>query len=450
VTATVSITYDEAIQPSSVTPGTFAVHAMRSGQLLDSLSVNGATIELDPPGKFKPGELVYASATTGTLSQVDGMGPLTPTVWSFYAATGGGTSHFWDTYQVLGEPKLSFSLDVALGDVDGDGDLDAWVTTTPADHVWLNNGSGLFTDSGQRLGVTSSRHARLGDLDGDGDLDAVTVTPRQNDYFMLWKNNGSGVFSGGGVPLGDAKNSSVALGDLDGDGDLDVFLSRDGANMVLFNDGNAVFTDSGQLLGAKNTFKASLGDVDGDGDLDAVTANSRSDSDTSKLWLNNGDGTFVEAQDLVFAPTNAVDMGDLDSDGDLDIFFGIARGEGQYSAPNRVWFNDGTGVFTDTGQLLGTYSSNDGRLGDLDGDGDLDVAVANLYPDQNEVWMNDGSGFFNRGTRFFGRAYSHSIALGDVNGDGDLDAFFTHWGLTDNVWINLDTYHELFLPLTAK
>ena len=62
---------------------------------------------------------------------------------------------------------------VALGDVDGDGDLDAFVANSnQANRVWLNDGSGTFTDSGQSLGDSSSWAVALGDLDGDGDLDA--------------------------------------------------------------------------------------------------------------------------------------------------------------------------------------------------------------------------------------------------------------------------------------
>jgi hypothetical protein len=64
----------------------------------------------------------------------------------------------------------------ALGDVDGDGDLDALVANyEQANRVWLNNGSGTFSDSGQSLGSSKSVGAALGDVDGDGDLDAFVA-----------------------------------------------------------------------------------------------------------------------------------------------------------------------------------------------------------------------------------------------------------------------------------
>ncbi|MFP6663848.1 MAG: FG-GAP-like repeat-containing protein, partial [Deltaproteobacteria bacterium] len=71
--------------------------------------------------------------------------------------------------QALGN---SVSWDVGLGDVDGDGDLDVWVANNGYNRVWLNDGLGVYTDSGQALGSSDSRGVSLGDVDGDGDLDA--------------------------------------------------------------------------------------------------------------------------------------------------------------------------------------------------------------------------------------------------------------------------------------
>jgi hypothetical protein len=91
-TTTISIAYDEAISPTSVSTRTFAVHAMQTGLLTQTLGVDGATISLTPTQPLKPGELVQVSATTGTLSAIDGSGPISPTVWQFRAAVGAGSS----------------------------------------------------------------------------------------------------------------------------------------------------------------------------------------------------------------------------------------------------------------------------------------------------------------------------------------------------------------------
>ena len=80
------------------------------------------------------------------------------------------------------------SFGVVFGDVDGDGDLDAMVTNaSQANVVWLNNGSGTFTDSGQTLGTADSRGVVFGDVDGDGDLDAMVTNFGQAN--VVWLND---------------------------------------------------------------------------------------------------------------------------------------------------------------------------------------------------------------------------------------------------------------------
>ncbi|MGA0873547.1 MAG: FG-GAP-like repeat-containing protein, partial [Phycisphaerales bacterium] len=142
-----------------------------------------------------------------------------------------------DSGQALGN---SNSQSVALGDLDGDGDLDAMVGNyAQPNRVWINDGAGTFTDSGQALGNSISYSVALGDLDGDGDLDAMdaNVTPEPN---RVWLNNGTGTFTDSGQALGNAYSVSVALGDLDGDGDLDAMVANAGPNRVWINDGDSI------------------------------------------------------------------------------------------------------------------------------------------------------------------------------------------------------------------
>ncbi|MHC4716666.1 MAG: FG-GAP-like repeat-containing protein, partial [Planctomycetota bacterium] len=102
-----------------------------------------------------------------------------------------GGDMFFDSGQDLGR---SHSTCVALGDVDGDGDLDAFVANHLgwSNKVWLNDGSGGFVDSGQNHGSLMSHGAALGDLDGDGSLDAFVVNHYSGDQVLL--NDGSGTF----------------------------------------------------------------------------------------------------------------------------------------------------------------------------------------------------------------------------------------------------------------
>ena len=338
---------------------------------------------------------------------------------------------FVDSGQRLSDLR---SLAVALGDVDGDGDLDALVANSRGegqpDMVWLNDGAGQFSDSGQRLGNTSTEGLALGDLDGDGDLDAFIATDWKNS---IWLNDGTGTFSDTGQRLSDLLSFAVALGDLDGDGDLDAFVgnadheSGGQPNAVWLNNGTGTFSHSGQSLGDSATLVVALGDLDGDGDLDAFVANGDDKAEADEVWLNDGTGRFSDTgQRLGNSSSHAMALGDLDGDGDIDAFVGVAHG----LPDNKVWLNDGAGNFSDSGQDLSGPNVADVALGDLDGDGDLDAFMGTYY-DGNEVWLNDGAGNLSPSDQNMGDSDSRGLALGDLDGDGDLDAFVAEFGWPD-------------------
>lgn len=359
---------------------------------------------------------------------------------------------FFNSGQTLG---VASSFAVSLGDVDGDGDLDMVVANSPqfpqtgltngdpANTVWLNDGKGNFTDSGQRLGSSDSQAVSLGDLDGDGDLDMVVAN--WDNASTIWLNNGSGVFTYSGLTPAFLQSLGVSLGDVDADGDLD-FVETNilGDNRVWLNDGTGTFTQSFVAVQIAN-LNASLGDLDGDGDLDIVWA--RGDRGNT-IWLNDGKGSFTDSGQLLGdQPSEAVSLGDVDGDGDLDMVVANTWdfNAGFVGRPNTLWLNDGTGTFTDSGQLLGTAYSYDISLDDVDGDGDLDMIVANtpLFPQAtpiagdpvNTVWLNDGNGAFTDSGQALGTAYSNAVSLGDVDGDGDLDTVVANSG-ANTIWLN--------------
>ncbi|MCP4697336.1 MAG: VCBS repeat-containing protein [Gammaproteobacteria bacterium] len=342
---------------------------------------------------------------------------------------------FTDSGQLLGNSNSYFA---ALGDVDGDGDLDAFVPNyaSQADKVWLNDGTGCFTDSGQNLdpGNRYSNTAILTDLDGDGDLDAFVL---HNGGFIsaaihsavLW-NDGTGIFTDSGQHLFNEDAWGIDLGDLDGDGDLDAFIANawNRANKVWLNEGSGVFSDSGQSLGNSHSHRLALGDLDGDGDLDAFVPNA---GQPNKVWLNDGAGIFTDSgQAIGNSQSLGVALEDLDGDGDLDAFISNRHGQ-----PNKVWLNDGSGIFSDSGQNLGNSSSKETVLADLDNDGDLDAFVPN--EGANKIWLNNGLGIFTDSGQNFGNSTSMKATLGDLDGDGDLDAFVSNReNQANKVWLN--------------
>ncbi len=349
------------------------------------------------------------------------------------------TGCFADSGQALDD---SYSFGVALGDLDGDGDLDEWSTNKgQPNRVWINQGGlqqgglGDFGNSGQALGNSESLDVSLGDLDGDGDLDAW-VANYDGHLNRVWINDGSGNFTDSSQALGNSDSTGVALGDLDGDGDLDAWVvNHNQPNRVWINDGLGNFVDSGQTLGNSYSFDVALGDIDGDGDLDAWVANEF--NQPNHVYINQGGiqggvaGNFADSnQTLGSFGSLGVSLDDVDGDGDLDAW--VANGTNQ---ANRVWINDGSGNFADSGQALGNSFSIDVALGDLDDDGDLDAWVANLN-EPNLVWINDGLGNFADSSQALGNYYTWDVALGDIDGDGDLDAMVANWRDPNRLWIN--------------
>ncbi len=416
-----SVILDAMVDPGTVDSSTFVVHGGFHAPVTGSFNIITDTFTFDATDDFHPGELIQATVTNGIES---GGEPVNPYVWWFRTEVKNGVGTFEYSDQALG---IYSSFASASGDLDGDGDLDAFVVCLSTDLVYLNDGNGHFTNSGQMLADTCGLDVSLGDLDGDGDLDALVVTDKQGN--RVWLNDGSGTFIDSGQYLGTSYSTGVSLGDVDADGDLDAIIAIvcDG-NKVWINDGYGIFTDSGQSLGDFCSVDVFLGDLDADGDLDAFVVNY---DDSNRVWLNDGSGTFIDSgQDMGNSHSRGVSLGDVDADGDLDAFIANSVWE-----DNRVSLNDGAGVFSDSGQSLGSHSSWDVSLGDLDGDGDLDAFVAN-WGSGNRVWLNDGSGTFTTNGQSLGKFDSGGVSLGNMDGDGDLDAFVSNYVHDDSVWLN--------------
>ncbi len=243
--------------------------------------------------------------------------------------------------------------------------------------------------------------------------------------------------------------NQIGVADIDGDGDLDLcFANGQGYGSlgtllkprIYVNNGAGVFSDQtdARVAGITGCFRsAEFGDVDRDGDLDLLLGQDYGRQLT--LLINNGSGVFAN-ETAGRIPTLATScaratFGDVDGDGDLDIALCNSGTSSRFGTGQpRLYLNDATGRFTDatTGRLpTGNISEQmDALFLDADGDYDLDLFIATRAstPNQSRLWLNNGLGVFATGANFPNDATSYAYDAGDIDNDGDLDLIGTNAG----------------------
>ncbi|MCA9260552.1 MAG: VCBS repeat-containing protein, partial [Planctomycetales bacterium] len=345
----------------------------------------------------------------------------------------------------------------------GDGDLDAYVATIDSpDRLYLNDGLGQFTDAGLSNLPQTSGAAVVGDFDGDGLLDILRLSTDLPD--QIWY----GVDT---TTLADAAIEIVTVGATANEGADRIYeivvSNRDDAPLINATVELALTPDLGDVellevaadagstsaitpgpLASGLTDAVTLpggGEIryrvraamprQGDagmlpGGVVALTArvatandqpadrnpadNSATHSDV--LFASPSAGTsYFEAASAVAAQPGyeVLDAGDIDADGDVDLLVFLFQSSETYIARN-----DGAGGFTLDDEAILANSTRAGRLADLDGDGDLDVATGSQL--RKLAMLNDGSGAFTAGAPFDVEV-GQDFAIVDVDHDGDLD-----------------------------
>lgn len=317
---------------------------------------------------------------------------------------------------------------VALLDIDGDGDRDYAVVSGQLQgvpgpewvEVFVNGGSGVFS-AGQvlQLGVNLSPQAiAAGDFDGDGDMDLL-VTLDNASAARVVVNNAGVLALGGLVNLGGAEPRGLALGDVDGDGDLDAAVSFRSSNSVqILTNTAGTFSAGLSIAVGQRPRDLVLRDLNGDNVADIAVA--AQDSRRVDLLFGTGGGAFGAVQS-VSMPFNdkpsGMAAGDIDGDGDLDLATTLENNNVGYV----VTLRNTAGSFAATAWPTGTLNPGAVVIADLDVDGDLDLAAADEDSNVVVALANQGVGTFGAALSLPVGAHPTALVAGDLDGNQSTD-----------------------------
>lgn len=343
---------------------------------------------------------------------------------------------FTDVTQKAGVPGNAYGMGVAVGDYDGDGFPDLYVTQYPHSILYHNNGDGTFTDVTAKAGVAAPGWATSAvwfDYDNDGKLDLFVCRfvdysksklkfcgdlitgerhyciPSIYDPMPCWlfHNNGDGTFTDlsneSGIAQHLAKAWGVIAADLNNDGRMDLYVTNDTVPNFLFaNRGKGKFDEIGMLAGvgvsafgkARSGMGVDAADYDQDGWIDLFEANV--DQEMYSLYHNDKDEVFSDASNpngIGVATRLMSGWGlkflDYDNDGDLDLL--LCNGHPDDTVEKRiegVKFREPMLLFRNTGKGFENVSQQSGpifakplaarglALGDFDNDGAVDLLIS--------------------------------------------------------------------------
>jgi len=424
------------------------------------------SMSLSSGKRLAPAPGNVGEATSYTLT---GLTPGVPYYWSVQAVDASFMASAFSAEQVF---ALGYTADnttfpgieggtVAFGDYNSDGRLDAVVTGTDSSsnpiakvyHQVYTQHCGGFPplcfhfwtwseDTSANLTAVSDSSAAWGDYNNDGHLDLLIAGMHNSTpTTTLYTGDGTGAFTAdASASFVGVLRGAVAFVDYNSDGRPDVLVtgwdngSHTYAKLYRNNGGGSFSEDTTAEAGlvGVNFSSIAVGDYNRDGRPDLLISGSTAPNSSSpamtKLYRNNGDGTFTDLTTSAGLSAAAIEegtvaWGDYNSDGWPDILASGKDSSGSGSA--KVYTNNGNGTFTqDASAALPWQQQGAAAWGDYNADGKPDILLAGLTPSGpiSGIFENQGNGAFaDIGASLTGVTGS-SVAWGDYNADGKLDA----------------------------
>jgi FG-GAP-like repeat len=403
------------------------IHLLGTAQLTSS---GTAVLKLIPGIGSQSYKAVFVGTTSYVASSSDSL-PLvvtgtgiSPTIMNL--ALSGAAGNYSLTATVTGNGGASPTGSVSFLDTSNSNDVLGTAMLTPA-------APGLNFANSSNPAASNPTFVVTGDFNSDGIPD-LALTMNFGYALTVLLGNGDGSFTAAASPAANFKPDFIAVGDFNSDGipDLAVANDRVPSVTVLLGNGDGTFREGQALETGAFCLSVAVGDFNGDGNLDlAVTNFSRpeelvsSDVDTVSILLGNGDGTFTAGAGNPATGSIPVSsaVADFNGDGKLDL---AVANYGSNTA--TILLGNGDGTLMAAGSPATGSEPTSIAVGDFNGDGKADLVTADLGSNTVTILLGNGDGTFAAGATPAVGSKPSFVSVGDFDGDGKPDLAVTNSG----------------------